>query len=473
MTALRLVIPTLPAPPWLVYTANLASDLLGLPQPMVIVGADDGGRAEGPRIGYGVATLDQAPRIPRLPCAADGAMVGVDLDCLGLGRRSVLVLRDTIEAGSGRVDLLFNLFSYVSCLAEWEHERASGSRQSYACRVRGDAARYDRPWANYLLLALAEEIERAFPGSVDSSRKQARVYLTHDVDVLDKKLPTRAKDTARHLFNAARDLTRGRMGDAAGSLVQAWRMVVDDNDYFALRHIAAVEEARRVKSAFNVFTACRPSGFGEAWVSRLLDPTYDSGDDARLRPVLDDLVAGGWEVGSHFAFHSWRDPARMTAEIDGMRRRFGLERVRSCRQHWLRFSLGETWAAQTQAGIEVDTTLGFNDRPGFRAGLAAAFRPYDHQRQAAHEILAIPTMLMDTQLYYSRKMSTAARHERIATLLDQLIEVGGEACVIWHTHVFSPDHGWGQDYETLLDLIVAKGLATALPADVCSATGRR
>ena len=74
--------------------------------------------------------------------------------------------------------------------------------------------------------------------------------------------------------------------------------------------------------------------------------------------------------------------------------------VISCRQHWFRFSFRDTWRAQALAGIRVDTTLGFTDRVGYRAGMVRPFVPYDHVTQASANLLEVPTVLMDTHLHY-------------------------------------------------------------------------
>jgi len=179
--------------------------------------------------------------------------------------------------------------------------------------------------------------------------------------------------------------------------------------------------------------------------------------------MLGDLHAAGWEIGAHFGFGSWDDAEALRRE----RRRLeaaipGLE-VASSRNHWLRFSLRGSWRALAEAGIRVDTTLGFNDRPGFRAGLAAPLKPYSFEDQRALEIVEIPFMLMDSHLFYYRMDDPERRLEMISGLLADLRLVSGSAGVIWHSHVLSPDHGWGREYAFLLDEMRRLGLESRLP----------
>ena len=71
--------------------------------------------------------------------------------------------------------------------------------------------------------------------------------------------------------------------------------------------------------------------------------------------------------------------------------------VRSARHHW--WALGcppdATLAAHAAAGIRVDCSLGFNDRIGFRRGIAYPFRPFDRNRRQPIPVWELPTAAMD------------------------------------------------------------------------------
>ncbi|MBL6933845.1 MAG: hypothetical protein ISR48_00365 [Alphaproteobacteria bacterium] len=445
---------------WLDYTVRLMSHLSGLNLQLVTASETP---IEGPRLYYGVRPEKSGmPFIPRCPGYAPGQMRFVPLDCGESGMQEVLVYSDTLNETGNGIDLLFNLFAYASCLEEWEHERRSGPVHSYALRLKGDGRRFDRPYANYIALALRRLIDQAFPGVCPPASAAGAICLTHDIDVVDKALVTRLKEGVFRLFNAGRSMATGRPSMAVDTLVSAWRLATSREGYFHLETIAALEARHGFVSTFNVFTRQRPGSVSGFLLRAIFDPPYDLARHPRLVAALKRLAARGHEIGIHFAFDAWRDAESMQAERQVAEGILKTGSIVSARQHWFRFSLADTWQAQQQAGIEVDATLGFTDRPGFRAGLASPFHPYDHATGKALDMVAIPTVLMDTHLYYYGNLSVAKRRKTVRHLLGEVGAVDGEACVLWHTHVFSADHGWGEDYEALLGMMGVLNLESRL-----------
>jgi len=129
------------------------------------------------------------------------------------------------------------------------------------------------------------------------------------------------------------------------------------------------------------------------------------------------------------------------------------EPVKSCRQHWLRFSWSKTWKKQETAGFKLDTTLGFNDRPGFRNGLASSFQPWDIEHHKPLKISAAPMILMDSHLYDYKNLGGHERKVEIESWINEIYNVHGTATIIWHQRTMSQDYGWYKDYEYLLSLI--------------------
>ncbi|MBT5244647.1 MAG: hypothetical protein HOL66_10395 [Rhodospirillaceae bacterium] len=442
--------------PWFSYTLDLIGKIAGLAAP-IQAGTHASPDAEAVTLCYG--TEASAFFIPAKTGIGNGEMIPHDFDCGPAGQVSVPIYTETVDGSSGTVDLLYNFFAYVSCLEEFEHEKSRGPIQSYAFRLKGNTARFERPFAQYLGLAFRRLLEKHNPKLLDPLNSRSTIYLTHDVDVIGKTMRTRLKESAFRLYSGLR----------SGRFAAKWilTMLLGADDYFLFDKIAKIEERHGIRSSFNIFIQPTHKGIGERLRSMIFDPSYDLADIKDLIPVLRGLHAQGFEIGAHFAFDSWQNSHRMGQEKRKLQDLLDCGRVVSCRQHWLRFSLAETWAAQWQSGIEVDTTLCFNDLPGFRAGLAMPFHPYDHINQRRHHILAIPTIVMDSHLHYYQSMNLEQRRESLRSLLDEVRAVGGSAAMIWHSHVFSQDHGWETDYLYVLSLLREMGIHSGLPRDLC------
>ena len=167
-----------------------------------------------------------------------------------------------------------------------------------------------------------------------------------------------------------------------------------------------------------------------------------------LNGFLCDLLSGGWELGLHPSALTWKQ----SPEIIEQRQK--LEAITSkpvtkVRQHWLRFSWEKTWPAQEAAGLRLDSTLGFNDRPGFRNSAALRMKVCSNLNSESG-LESVPMFLMDSHLYDYSNLSSQDRKDTMRRWLGELKHVGGEGSIIWHTQVLGKDYDWGEGYETLL-----------------------
>ncbi len=123
--------------------------------------------------------------------------------------------------------------------------------------------------------------------------------------------------------------------------------------------------------------------------------------------------------------------------------------VKKIRQHWLRFSF-ETLRIQESLGFEEDSTIGFNDMMGFRAGIASPYYPYDFERKKAFSILEVPLVLMDSTIFdYSAE--NEQKIDEAFNMLETASMFGGRVSVNWHQRVLSTDYNWGDVYLQLLE----------------------
>jgi hypothetical protein len=351
-----------------------------------------------------------------------------------------------------RTDWLGAAFWYLNGSAERAFETLHGPIHSYSFRLKGwDTRMWDRAWANRIALFLRRCAARIQPlpeHILLGELPQAEFMLTHDVDAVYKSWSIRVKQSAFHGFNAVRSLMRGRVHESMRKLGAAWRFATRGGALWYFNELVALERRQGLRSHFFVYGGASRA---RAFKLRLLDPSYDCAEPG-IAQVLRTLSGDGFSIGLHQSFDSWNNAGRMLEEKACVERAAGAV-VTACRQHWLRFSWQHTWESQQAAGLTLDATLGFNDRPGFRNGAALRFHPWRAADGVDLAVESVPMVLMDSHLYDYADLTNEMRERETQRWLDEVRAVGGVASVNWHQHVLGPDYGWRPGYEALLAIL--------------------
>lgn len=355
---------------------------------------------------------------------------------------------DPQRADWPQVDWWLAMFLMLEGWHERVWEQHHGVIHSYSFRLRGwDPLVWQRAWVNRIALFLriwaAREAAQE-PGALFGALPHARISMTHDVDAIAKTASIRLKQSAFMAFNAVRLLARAHARPALARARQALRFAFGNDDWSVPEAIVEIERRAGLRSQFNFYADNRSKNI-ERW---LFDPTYDVAA-APMRETLASLVQGGWTIGLHASHDAWRTVEPMRAQRERLQSLLPVP-VTAGRQHWLRFSWRDTWSAQAQAGIRQDTTLMFNDRPGLRCAAALSWTPWDPQALGAHQITALPTMLMDSHVYDYQLMDAAQRRAAFRHWIGEIVAVGGEAAVLWHPHTITPDYGWKDGFVELI-----------------------
>jgi peptidoglycan/xylan/chitin deacetylase (PgdA/CDA1 family) len=276
------------------------------------------------------------------------------------------------------------------------------------------------------------------------------VALTHDVDV-----PWRW--TRRAVLGSAARLKSHALGRRRAAAVREARALValplhklrrtDPNWRFD-----AIRDAERERDAASTFFLL--AGHADAHDGPSPE-TYD-----RVRPKLvRTILEGGGEVGLHGSYLASHEPKRLGEELRALEG-LGAE-VRGQRYHYLRVDPHENLAPLAELGLRYDTTLGFPDALGFRAGIMQPFRPWHLTSDRPLDLVEIPLAAMDVTLGESRYLGlSAGEAERpLLDLLDVAAELGGGFSVLWHTDRFDRGtaQGWDKLYTRFLDAVRERG----------------
>lgn len=345
-------------------------------------------------------------------------------------------------------------------LLEGWHERVfeqrNGPIHSYSFRLTDwDQRAWRHAWVNRIALFLrlwAAKNRDDDPDSLFGPIPTPKITMTHDVDAVRKTLSIRLKQGGFNLLNTLLQISRGRWRNAGRCLGRAMRFIFGQENWWKLDEVLLLEEGAGIRSRFH-FYADERRKTPQRW---LFDPGYDVSND-RIREFIGRLNKGGWRTGLHQSFDAWQSEALMQSQRQKLCDVSDID-INTCRQHWLRFSWNDTWAAQGTAGLEEDTTLMFNDRMGFRSSAATAWHPWNPKHNREHQIRALPTVLMDSHAYDYELMPDSTRRSEIRFWLNELKLVGGHCALLWHPHTLTEDYGWKYGFQDCIDIAAELGI---------------
>jgi hypothetical protein len=163
----------------------------------------------------------------------------------------------------------------------------------------------------------------------------------------------------------------------------------------------------------------------------------DGNYDLEGRGVADlfrKFSSAGIELAVHGSYTSSENERGLASEFASLKQ-LGFAPVGN-RQHWLRFTLDRLIPALEGAGVAYDSSLGWSDRIGFRAGASFAFPPYNFDEERPANFLEIPLAVMDQSLR-NLGNSEAEWCDQIAKLFAVSREYPcGAISVLWHPTAF-------------------------------------
>jgi peptidoglycan/xylan/chitin deacetylase (PgdA/CDA1 family) len=176
--------------------------------------------------------------------------------------------------------------------------------------------------------------------------------------------------------------------------------------------------------------------------------------------AIHKLVDAGCEVGLH-GIDAWLDSSEGKKELEEIRRLTGT-RETGVRMHWLYFNKKSPEVLE-EAGAAYDSTVGYNETIGYRAGTTQAYKPL-----GANRILELPMHIMDTALFYPDHLGLSAEGARVLfdRMAENAVRFGGCLTINWHDRSVAPERLWGTCYRDFVQDLKARGawLTTACEA---------
>lgn len=266
--------------------------------------------------------------------------------------------------------------------------------------------------------------------NLDFKQKKFRICLTHDVDNIDSR--------NRYIFlhNVKSLLTGNKNKLLYNFKVLSLQMFT--NQFKQINNYMNLEESYGAKSEF-YFIQGKKHRFGSRYS---LKQAYGE--------LMDIKNKDKFIIGLHTNFFSFDDSEKIEEE-KSLIENCAVVKIKSCRNHYLKFTIPDTWMKLKDAGIKFDTTIGYSDRNGFRAGTSKAFVPFNILKQDIVDIYEIPLILMDVSIM-EKPLSFQEKWEEIKLIIDRAKEYIGTASIVWHENVLT-EKEYREMYERILGYI--------------------
>jgi len=283
--------------------------------------------------------------------------------------------------------------------------------------------------------------------------------LTHDVDhpsiVRHKWDHTVFGFLYRAIFGSLNNLFRGRI--PVRNLVTNWAAVLKlpfvyigfANDFWGDFEDRYRKVEKGLCSTFFVipFKNC-PGNDSNGLAPKFRASRYGARD---IAGTIGKILAAGCEVGLH-GIDAWTDSSKGIEEFEEIQRLTGISEI-GVRMHWLYYD-EQSPVALEEAGAAYDSTIGYRETVGYRAGTTQAYKPLHATR-----LLELPMHVMDTALFYPAYLGLSTRQATtlIGRMVDNTVDFGGCITTNWHDRSLAPERIWDSCYRDLLEDMKNRG----------------
>lgn len=286
--------------------------------------------------------------------------------------------------------------------------------------------------------------------------KEFASALTHDIDAVRKhSFPKTLKRSAGLVL---------KKGDFKGAFLELkefsrlfFRSKTRD-PFWSFERIIALEKKYEAKSSFFFFALRKNKGY--------------SIDDTDVSSLISGLERGGFEVGLHGSFSAADNYEIMRSEKENLDATVE-NRSYGSRQHGLKWNAG-VWQTQSLLELLYDSSVGFVEDAGFRAGFCLPYRPFDLIGRTAINIWELPLIIMDTAVLRAdnRGLTFQECLDLIFAYIQTVKKYHGVLTILWHNYSFPPAgissdyQRWQEVYEKTLQELNKEGALMSSGRDI-------
>lgn len=394
--------------------------------------------AEGIKINYSKANIADALHI--IP-AAVLFQNDVQPQQLSIGRwkRSTVLFYNNPKA-----ELPFDIFAAVFYLvARYEeylpHTVDKHGRYRAEASVAGRYSFLQRPVVDEWVMHFKEIIESR--SGVELPQRQFTAKFTYDIDMAWSYLH---KGLWRNLGNIVKDFARLDLKAIAARNNVLKGHIIDP--FYSFDRLDLLHQQYHITPVYFFLLG----QYGK--YDKNITPSH---------PAMQQLIAATaskYDMGIHPSYASHQHVAVLQKEIDMLS---GIihQPVTKSRQHYIKFSLPDTYRILIQTGIRDDYSMGYASDNGFRAGTSNSFLWFDIEKDEGTGLRVHPFAFMDATCIFYKKQNAKEMLMEWESLFHAVKNVNGTFIQIWHNYTLGTDKafkGIWELYLQLTDLTITK-----------------
>jgi hypothetical protein len=158
---------------------------------------------------------------------------------------------------------------------------------------------------------------------------------------------------------------------------------------------------------------------------------------SEVKKLLREILQRGHIIGIHPSYDSFMDVEMLKAEKQVLEEVSGVE-IKEGRQHYLRFSVPETWQNWEEAGLDLDSTMNYAGYEGFRCGTGREFPVFNIKSRKKLRLKERPLILMDSNPVVHQFNNINKNYEEVNDyFLGQAQAYQMPLTVLFHNSVFA------------------------------------
>lgn len=292
-----------------------------------------------------------------------------------------------------------------------------------------------QPLVNIWMEEFRKALQQKFPGLRFKGRN-FKCILSYDIDMA---WSYRHKGFLRNMGGFARSIKNGNWQQVK----QRWEVVrgKSKDPFDCFEWLDALHLYCRLKPYYFFLVAKKQIGYDK-----------NTPLDVKQFQSLVEYYSNSYKVGLHPSWQTGDDEDLFESELEWMEDVTGRAIIHS-RQHYIRFTLPETFRTLTNLGIQKEFSMGYGTINGFRASVCSSFFWYDLEKDDPTTLMLYPFCFMDANAYYEQKYTPQQAYAELMQFYSSVKKLNGMLVTVWHNSILGTDSefaGWREMFELFM-----------------------